>query len=141
MRNITLPPAEPRLNTVTVAEAMHHGIVTCSPCASLREIGATLAKHKVHCVVVADSASGDDSRLWGIVSDVDLMRGLGSPVPLNAGNLAALEVVTVAPDDTLERAVRLMAERETAHVIVLDGGRPAGVLSTLDVATVVARFG
>jgi CBS domain-containing protein len=140
MRHVTLAPVEPRLDSVTVADTMHHGVVTCPPSADLREVAATLAENRVHCVVVVDAAGGDDERrVWGIVDDVDLMRALRSPVALNAGNLAALEVLTVAPDDTLGRAVQLMADHDTAHVVVMDHGRPAGVLSTLDVANTVAQ--
>jgi CBS domain-containing protein len=126
-----LPVAEPLLDARTVGEAMHRGIVTCAPTADLREVAALLAEHGVHCAVVA----GDPAHtLWGIVSDLDLMRGLGSPVPIMAGNLAALDVVTVAPQDELRHAAQLMADHDTARLIVVEGGAPVGILSTLDVA-------
>ena len=131
-----LPTAEPLLDAITVGEAMHRGIVTCAPTVGLREVAGLLAEHGVHCAVVA----GDpDHTLWGIVSGLDLMRGLDSPVPLVAGNLAALDVVTVTPRDELRRAARLMAEHDAAHLIVVEDGTPVGVLSTLDVARAAAR--
>ena len=136
MTNIKLPAAEPLLESHTVGEAMHRGIVTCAPTADLREVAALLAEHRVHCAVVA----GDPARtLWGILSDLDLMRGLGSPVPLVAGNLAAVDVVTVTPEDELRRAAQLMVEHDTAHLIVVDGTTPVGILSTLDIARAAAR--
>lgn len=131
-----LPTAEALLDARTVGEAMHRGIVTCAPTADLREVATLLAEHGVHCAVVA----GDPDRtLWGIVSDLDLMRGLGSPVALVAGNLAALDVVTVSPQDELRHAAQLMAEHDTAHLIVVEDGAPVGILSTLDVACAAAR--
>jgi CBS domain-containing protein len=131
-----LPAAEPLLDARTVGEAMHRGIVTCAPTADLREVAQLLAEHGVHCAVVA----GDPVRtLWGIISDLDLMRGLGSPVPLAAGNLAAMDVVTVTPADELRHAAQLMAEHDTAHLIVVDDGAPVGILSTLDVARAAAQ--
>lgn len=135
-----LPIAEPLLDSKTVADAMHHGIVTCPPHAGIREVAELLAEHGVHCAVVAEPP--DDvgtATLWGIVSDVDLMRGLGSPVALTAGNLAVLDIVTVTPGDDLQEAARLMGEHDVAHLIVMADGRPAGVLSTLDVARAAAR--
>ena len=133
---VRLPTPEPLLDAITVDEAMHRGIVTCAPTASLREVAELLAEHSVHCAVVA----GDPGRtLWGIVADVDLMRGLGSAVPLAAGNLAALDVVTVTPQDELRHAAQLMAEHDTAHLIVVEAGAPVGILSTLDVARAVTR--
>jgi len=134
-----LPTQESLLGSLTVADAMHHGIATCPPSAGLREVAELLSEHGVHCAVVAEEPDGEARMLWGIVSDVDLMRGLGSPVPLTAGNLAALDVVTVTPRDDLHEAARLMAEHDVAHLIVMVDGRPAGVLSTLDVARAVAR--
>jgi CBS domain-containing protein len=126
--------AEDLLDSLTVGDAMHRGIVTCAPTTTLREVAELLAQHGVHCAVVGDGAG---RKLWGIVSDLDLMRGLGSPLPLTAGNLAALDVLTVGPRDELRRAVQLMAEHDVAHLIVVEG-TPVGIVSTLDVARAVA---
>ena len=134
-----LPSAEPLLGAQIVADAMHHGIVTCPPSAGLREVAELLSENGVHCAVVAEPPDDEVRTLWGIVSDVDLMRGLGSPVPLTAGNLAALDIVTVTPQDELQAAARLMGEHDVAHLIVMVDGRPAGVLSTLDIARAVTR--
>ena len=135
-----LPIAESLLASKTVADAMHHGVVTCPPSAGIREVAELLAEHGVHCAVVAEPPDLDEAAtLWGIVSDVDLMRGLGSPVLLTAGNLAVLDIVTVTPGDDLADAARLMGEHDIAHLIVMADGRPAGVLSTLDVARAVTR--
>ena len=139
MTTAHVPPPEPLLESLTVADAMHHGIATCPPSAALREVAELLSEHGVHCAVVAEPPDGESRRLWGIVSDVDLMRGLGSPIPLTAGNLAALDLITVTPQDDLQEAARLMGEHDVAHLIVIADGRPAGVLSTLDVARAVTR--
>jgi CBS domain-containing protein len=119
---------------------MHRGIVICPPLASLREVAAAMAEHGIHSVVVIDAGpqGEDDDRLWGVVSDLDLMRGLGSTVLLDAGNLAALDVMIVAPGDSLARAAQLMSEHEIAHLVVVDDDRPVGVISSLDIARVAA---
>ena len=130
-----LPSAEPLLDTLTVGDAMHHGLATCAPTASLREVSELLAEHGVHCAVVADDQARD---VWGIVSDIDLMRGLNSPVRMTAGNLAKVGRLTVHPQDELQRAVQLMAEHDATHVVVAADGATVGMLSTLDVARAVA---
>ena len=134
-----LPTQESLLGSLTVADAMHHGIATCPPSAGLREVAGLLSEHGIHCAIVAEPPHDEWRTLWGIVSDIDLMRGLGSPVPLTAGNLAAMDLVTVTPEDELQHAARLMGEHDIAHLIVMADGRPVGVLSTLDVARAVAR--
>ena len=130
----------PDLRRLTVADAMHEGIVTCSPSDGLGDVAVAMAEHAIHCVVAIDEGppGADDDRLWGVVSDLDLMRGLGSPFELDAGNVAELVTSTVTREDTLEHAAGTMADRRVAHLVVVDHGRPVGVLSTLDIARAVS---
>ena len=123
-------------NQVSVGEVMHEGIVTCSPSADLEQVAAAMVEHGIHCLVAIDEGppGEDDDRLWGVVSDLDLMRGIESPVELDAGNLAELDVATVAPDDTLAHAARTMVRRGLAHLVVVADGHPVGVISTMDIA-------
>jgi CBS domain-containing protein len=126
----------PEIATLTVADVMHAGVVTCSPSAGLREVAGAMAEHGIHCLVAIDEGppGEDDDRLWGVVSDLDLVRGLRSPMDLDAGNLADLDIATVAPGDTLATAADAMLQRSVAHLVVVADGRPVGVLSTLDIA-------
>ena len=130
---------EPDIDTLLVSDAMHWGVVTCSAAAGLGEVAEAMAEHRIHCVVAIDEGplGEDDDRLWGVVSDLDLMRGLRSTMELDAGNLADLDIVTVAPDDTLAEATDVMLRRGVAHLVVVADGRPVGVLSTLDIALAV----
>ena len=136
----SLRRAEPLLGSLIVADAMHRGVVTLSPSASLRDVAATMAEHRIHAIVIIDEGppGADDDRLWGVVSDIDLMRGISSTVSLDAGNLAALDGFDIGPDEPLAAAARLMAEHEVSHLVVVQDGRPAGVLSTHDIARVAA---
>ncbi len=124
------------LRQMTVGEVMHDGVVTCSASDQIDKVAALMADHGIHCVVAIDEGppGQDDDRLWGVVSDLDLMRGLESDVNLDAGNLAELDVATVAPDDTLDHAARTMVRRGLAHLVVVTEDRPVGVISTLDIA-------
>ena len=131
----------PRISTLLVADAMHHGVLACEREALLSEVAATMARARVHCVVV-ESGSGDAGPLWGVVSDLDLIaastvRDLDEQT---AGGSAATPVVMVYPDETLDRAAQLMTEHATAHLIVIDRIRalPIGVVSTLDLARELA---
>jgi CBS domain-containing protein len=129
------------LSTISVGEAMHDGVISCQPDTPLSAVAERMAAESVHCVVVADSAGGHG--LWGIVSDLDLVAAAGVRAldEQTAGGSAASPLVTVAPAEPLQRAAQLMTEHATAHLIVVANGRPAGVLSTLDVARVLAARG
>ena len=136
--------AVPPLYRVSVGEAMHRGVLAVPLTAPLSRVAAEMAKHRVHCVVaLGERDHGSTGRVWGLVSDLELTRiacseGLQGRT---AGGSATTEVVTVAPADTVHDAAELMAEHGVSHVIVVDPlmDRPVGVLSTLDVARVLAE--
>jgi CBS domain-containing protein len=131
----------PEFGRATVLDAMRLGVVTCSPDASLREVARILATYRIHSVIVSE-IEGD--RPWGIVSDIDLAGAAsGDPDKVTARELAGGKLVTVGTEDSLARAAQLMAEHGVAHVVVVQphSGQPVGVLSTLDLAGVLAWGG
>jgi CBS domain-containing protein len=130
----------PAFERATVADAMHVGIVTCPPDAPLATVARTMATHHVHCVAVLGVRVDDGEHLvWGTISDLDLARGAWSGEEPDAGTMAATPAVTVEAATPLAEAVGLMFEHDVTHLVVTDGdARPIGVLSTLDVAGVVA---
>jgi CBS domain-containing protein len=129
------------LDSVRVSEAMHRGVVTCRPDASLRTVAGLMAAHRIHTVVVARPGDGNERRL---VSDLDLVAAVadGSVGDMAVGRISSTPGVFVRPDATIADAARLMRAYETHHVLVLAraGDHPVGILSTLDVADVVAEL-
>ncbi len=131
--------------SVSVGAVMHHGTISLPPQSTLQDAAGEMARHSVHCVVIDGLARGADRGehlVWGILSDLDLMRAAAAGrLDVAAGELAASEVVTVDPDDTIEQVAQLMAEHDVTHVVVVspETGRPAGVVSSLDVAGALAR--
>ena len=125
-----------------MGDAMRAGVMSCEPDLPAATVARMMATHHIHAVVVEgihrDPVDGE--RLtWGVVSDVDLLRAARAGIEeKTVGEIAATEPVTVEPSLPLVDALRLMEEHETTHLIVADGGRPVGVLSTLDIAGVLA---
>jgi CBS domain-containing protein len=132
----------PALEHATVADAMHPGILSCEPDATLTDVATIMANHHVHCVaVIGISHEQPECFVWGIVSDLDLVRaGLANGSEVSARELATEPVVVVEPAMPLREAVREMLAHRASHAIVVDPAakRPVGVLSTLDVAGVLA---
>lgn len=127
-----------------VADVMHRGVVTCPTGTPLRSVARMMADRRIHAVVVFDEESDDgaDTALWGVVSDLDLVKAAnaGEIDDRTAGGTAATPIVLVEPRDTLTHAAQLIAEHETGHLLVVDPTtkRPVAVLSTLDVARALA---
>jgi predicted transcriptional regulator len=132
----------PCFEHATVADAMRTGVMSCPSDVPATTVARMMATHHIHSVVVegVDNDPIHGERLkWGVVSDMDLLRGArGAIDDMTARDIAVSEPVTVEPSLPLDEAVRLMAEHGTAHLIVADRDRPIGVLSTLDIAGVLA---
>jgi len=129
----------PTRPTQAVSAVMHSGVIDLPPQATIQEAAAEMAAHRVHCVVVEGLARGRDRQetlVWGILSDLDLMKAIASErFDADAGDLAATEIVTVEESETIERAAQLMADHDCTHlVVVAPSGAPVGVISSLDVA-------
>jgi len=137
----TMPPGTLSLDTATVQDAMHRGVLSCSFETPLATVARMMATHHVHCVVGLGDVTEDDTRLWGVISDRDVLAGAaaGELARQTAGGSAATPVLTIGPGERLERAAELMYDEGLTHVIVVEPGsdRPIGVLSTLDIAAVV----
>lgn len=127
------------LEDVRVADAMHVGLISCPADAPLQDVAQRMSEEAVHCILVAPDPYVSEGE-WRVVSDLDLIGAAESP-QATASQFAASPVVTVTEEDTVFRAVRLMREYQTAHLLVLNHDGPSGVISTFDVAGVVAELG
>jgi CBS domain-containing protein len=125
------------LNHIRVSDAMHGGVLSCTPDASLVEVAAIMARHRVHAVAIFEEAR---TQLLGVVSDLDVAAAVASGAEPSAARAAATEPLALSSDDRLDRAAQMMAEHGVSHVLVNDAatGHPIGILSTLDIAAVYA---
>jgi len=129
------------LRAVQVADVMSAPLVTCLPSVPLREVAELMTGHRIHAVVVlgGPARAGEDAEEWGVVSELDLVGGACLVDPeVPAGRVAATPAVVVGREESLERAAMLMAEYEVTHLLVVEDRHPAGIVSALDVARVLA---
>jgi len=132
----------PSFEHASVADVMHPGIMSCPPTASLVTVAQTMASHHVHAVVVAgvgtDAVHGDHL-VWGLISDMDLVRAAEAGIEgRTAEEIARTEAVTVDPSSSLAAAAQLMREHGTSHLIVSSAGAIVGIVSSLDIAGALA---
>jgi CBS domain-containing protein len=132
----------PSLDHATVADAMHPGILGCEPDTSLSEVAQIMATHHVHCVaVVGISHEEPECGVWGVISDLGLVQaGIRDGDATTARALADQPLVTVEPTVPLREAGELMLAHNVTHLVVIQAGtgRPIGILSTADIAGVIA---
>ena len=137
------PIAASSLDDVQVHDVMTQGVLSCPLEAPLSAVAELMARHRVHCVVGFGDVTEDDTQIWGLISDLDLVAVAAAEGALDgrtAGGSAGTEVLTIGPSESLRRAAQLMSEHGLAHLLVADpdADKPVGVISTLDVARALA---
>jgi CBS domain-containing protein len=134
------------LDEISVAEAMHPGVLTCPLETSLRDVARMMSLYRIHAVVAygEDSDDADGPGLWGVVSDLDLVQAAvaGRLEDLTARGTAVTPAIAIRPSDTLQQAAQVMTQHDVTHLVVVDGTgkRPVGVISTLDLARALAAW-
>jgi CBS domain-containing protein len=133
------------IDELRVIDAMHPGMISCPPETPLRTVARMMATYRVHAILVHPHEDSPGGERWGVLTDADLVRS-ALEVDLDsvtAGDVAASPVLVVTTVDPLERAIQLMVEHEVTHVVAVErhSARPLGVVSTLDVARILAGLG
>jgi CBS domain-containing protein len=141
----------------TVKDVMTTPVIWVKQDASFRDMAIALRKYRVSAFPVLD-----DGKVIGVVSEADMLakealdsepEGMpGMIVGLlrrrehkkargtTAGDLMTSPPVTVTPDDTIERAARLMYTRRVKRLPVVDAdGHLVGIVSRVDLLTVFDR--
>lgn len=133
----------PSFDMAKVSDAMRPGVFSCPPDTQLAGLARTLVGHRIHCVIIGRfDGEGESDSPWGIVSDLDVVATAARDAHEDmAWSVARSAPVTITADDSLKHAAELMAEHQLAHLVVVqpESGQPVGVLSTLDIAGVLAR--
>ena len=83
----------------------------------------------------------DDGQLLGIFSERDyarkiVLKGKSSNDTL-VKEIMTEKVISVAPDDNIERCMELMSEKHIRHLPVMSGEKVTGVISITDVVTAI----
>jgi CBS domain-containing protein len=115
-----------------VREGMSPMVLTVGPGHTLRAVARLMSERSVGAAVVIDP----DGHGPGIVTERDILISLGSgedPDRESVADHLTRDVVFAAPDWSLEEAASAMVRGGFRHLIVLDEGEIAGILSVRDV--------
>jgi CBS domain-containing protein len=119
-------------NNVAVSDVMSNDVIHLVCGDTLQHAAQRMAEINVGSLPVLD---GD--RLAGIVTDRDIvLRAVakGSSPDSPVDQAMTTDLVTVAPDSSIDDAARLMSERQIRRLYVTDGKKLVGVLSLGDLA-------
>ncbi|MEU6813443.1 CBS domain-containing protein [Streptomyces sp. NPDC046860] len=126
-----LTPA-PDSSPTLVKDAMSTVVLTIGPTHTLRQAAALMSARRVGAAVVLDPDAGG----IGILTERDILNsvGLGQDPDAEAAHAhTTTSVVFAAPAWTLYEAARAMTHGGFRHLVVLDRGEPAGIVSVRDI--------
>ncbi|MFI7503790.1 cyclic nucleotide-binding/CBS domain-containing protein [Streptomyces sp. NPDC049687] len=115
-----------------VRDAMSSVVLTIGPAHTLRQAAALMSARRVGAALVLDPDAGG----MGILTERDILNSVGlgqDPDTERTHAHTTNNVVFAAPTWTLEEAARAMAHGGFRHLIVLDEGEPAGIVSVRDI--------
>lgn len=115
-----------------VRDGMSTVVLTVGPGHTLRQAAASMARRGVGAAVVVDPGAPG----LGILTERDILVALGEGQDADAELVAehlTSDLVFAAPDWSLEQAAAAMVRGGFRHLIVIDGGEAAGILSVRDV--------
>ena len=115
-----------------VREGMTPTVLTVGPGHSLRAVAGLMSDRGVGAAVVIDP----DANGPGIITERDILRSLAhgqDPDVEPVVDHLTRDVVFAAPDWSLEEAAVAMVNGGFRHLIVLERGETAGILSVRDV--------
>jgi signal-transduction protein with cAMP-binding, CBS, and nucleotidyltransferase domain len=125
-----------------VEDLLHYSplrLISAGPKTSISEAVQRMAKYNIGLVVVMD----DNDNVAGVFSERDLVKGfVDTETAIEeavVGDFMTESVISVSPTDSLPDAVLAMNTHGIRHLIVMQAGKPVGVLSIRDVLRVFAN--
>ena len=120
-----------------VRNLMRSPVVTVDPDQSLQHAAQVMQEHGIGSVVVQQGG-----QVAGVLTERDVMRAagrLGDVGPARVADLMTAPVVAAPPNWDVTGAAAEMHDRRIRHLVVLEQGAAAGVLSVRDVTTGAAK--
>jgi CBS domain-containing protein len=107
-------------------------VLTVGPAHTLREASRLMSARRVGAALVSDPEHSG----IGILTERDILDSIGagqSPDTETVGQHRTSDLVFASPEWTLEQAAHAMVRGNFRHLIVIDGGEVAGLLSMRDI--------
>jgi CBS domain-containing protein len=115
-----------------VRDGMSSVVLTVNPGHSLRDAATAMAERRVGAAVVIDAEQPGP----GILTERDILQSIGSgqsPDDERVSDHLSAQLTFAAPDWSLEAAAEAMVRGGFRHLVVIDGGEMAGILSMRDI--------
>jgi CBS domain-containing protein len=116
---------------------------TCRPSDDLRSVLEVMREED--CGIVPITEGNGEHRVVGVVTDRDIALALGErdekPSKVRASEVMTTDIVSSEPDADVKDVSRKMQEAQVRRILVVEGSRLLGVVSTADLARASTQSG
>lgn len=120
------------MNVEGILKAKGHDVETVRPDTAMALALDRLSSMQIGALVV----SGDGSKVEGVISERDIVRGLARHgarlLDLSVGEVMARHVPVCSPDDPIQEVMAQMTRTRNRHIPVVHGGQLYGLVSIGD---------
>ena len=121
-----------------VREVMRPEVVTTKPEISVRDASKLMVDMRIGSLIVLDK-----EKILGIVTSTDIVKAIASgkdPENTPIEDAMSKNVKTIEPDKTIEEAVDLMVENKIRKLLVVDGEKIVGMITSSDIVIIEPKL-
>ncbi len=113
-----------------VKHYMSHPLISISPDATLGDAVSIFARHHIHGAPIVEQ-----DQLKGIITLTDVAEALDHGLPLDTpiDSIATKDVIEVDANTRLYEVIRRYKEKKIGRLVVMDHGKPVGILTHSDI--------
>ncbi len=109
-----------------VADLMAADVIMAKPGDLIGGVRELMHAHDIHSLPVVD----EEDQLVGMLTSTDLVPGFSAKIPIS--RIMSTNVYTVTPQADASTAAQMMRQYGVHHMVVTDGEKVVGVVSSLD---------
>jgi len=114
-----------------ILDEKDQALITVTPINSLHEVAGLFKREQIGFALVKDQ----EEQMIGTISERDIIHALSKKEDLSGvkvSDVLTVNIVMCDIGDTLEKVREIMTNKRTRHVLVMDAGNLAGVVSIGD---------
>ena len=120
------PNSEEQLLKHKVADVMAANVIMAKPGDLVGGVRELMEAHDINSLPVVD----EENQLVGMLTSTDLVPGFSAKIPIS--RVMSTHVYTVPPKTDVSTAAQMMRQYGMHHMVVTDGDKVVGVVSSLD---------
>jgi CBS domain-containing protein len=117
---------------------MQKQVVTAKPSVTLREACEVMSKLHIGSLVIME-----ENRITGIITSTDVLKAIArgeNPDKTTLSEIMSRNVITIAPDERIEKAVEIMMEKKIKRLPVVENDKLIGIVTASDIIVVEPKL-